>query len=212
MASVPEAMVDKTHLRRHYEVQRRALSENLRATAASTITSSLFALPEWQTAPMICGYVATRGEIDLSVVWETAIRAGKDYALPVTVTDAKDGQMIFRRLKAYTPHTLIPARFGILEPSDDCPATELGDFQNALILVPGLAFDNAGFRIGYGGGYYDRFLATLRDANISVTTVGLAFSVCRPPILPHESHDVAVEYIVDERRVIRTHGQSKNHR
>lgn len=205
-------MVDKTRLRRHYEAERGALSEKLRATAASAITASLFALPEWQTAPLICGYVATRGEIDLSPVWETAIRAGKDYALPVTVTGAKEGQMIFRRLKAYAPHTLIPARFGIWEPSRDCPTPELRDFQNALILVPGLAFDDTGFRIGYGGGYYDRFLATLRDASISATTVGLTFSSCRPSILPHESHDVAVEYIIDERRVIRTHGQSKEHR
>ena len=98
---------------------------------------------------------------------------------------------------------LSPGAYGILEP----PETELIAPDAAeLILVPGAAFDKAGYRLGYGGGYYDRFLADLRAASVSVTTVGLAFSRCRTPILPHEAFDLPVDCIIDERRVTFPHG------
>lgn len=139
-------------------------------------------------------------------VWEKAVSDGKDYALPVTVTDAREGRMIFRRLPGFCPHRLIPARFGILEPSEEHPALRPQDFADALILVPGLAFDDRGFRVGYGGGYYDRFLAELKQANVPVTTVGLVFAACHPSVLPDEHHDIPVDYVIDERRITPIHG------
>ena len=166
----------------------------------------LFSLPAWREAPLICGYMSMRSEIGMIPVWERAIAEGKGYALPVTLTGATEGRMIFRRMAGFTPHELSPARFGVYEPSDLCPALSTKDYANALILVPGLAFDDFGYRLGYGGGYYDRFLMNLQAAGADVTTVGLAFSVCRLTELPREAHDIPVHFIVDERRTTATHG------
>ena len=196
---------EKNHLRRRFAALRHSIPAAERAPAEAAIRDRLFALEAWREAPLICGYMATKGEPDLLPVWERAAAEGKGYALPVTVTDAKEGRMVFRCTEGYAPHGLIPARFGIPEPPDTCPTLSLADFAGALILVPGLAFDHDGYRIGYGGGYYDRFLADLRDARIPVTTVGLVFSLCRTPTLPRGEFDLPVDFILDERRATVLH-------
>ncbi len=197
---------DKASLRRRYAALRDALTPRERAAAEALIQKRLFSLPAWEKAPLVCGYTSVRGEMDMTPIWRRAADLGKGYALPVTVTHPREGHMVFRRTAGFTPHELIPARFGIPEPSAACPALSLQDFAGAVILVPGLAFDEDGFRIGYGGGYYDRFLAELRQSSIPVTTVGLLFSVCRATRLPRESHDIPVDHVLDERRVIQAHG------
>lgn len=201
-------MTDKQELRRHYAALRDGLSPAERANAEAAIRDFLFSLPAWASATLVCGYIATKSELDLSPVWEKAAFGGKDYALPVTVTDAKDGRMIFRRLHSYTPDVLRPARFGISEPPASCPELMPKHFESerVLMIVPGLAFDDRGYRLGYGGGYYDRYLAALFDMGLHPITVGLAFSACRPSLLPADPHDVPVDYVIDERKVIATHG------
>lgn len=198
-------MTDKVSLRRHFAALRDHLPPDIRTAAEAAIRDKLFSLPAWHDSPVVCGYTSMRSEISMLPVWERAHANGKDYALPVTVTTAKEGRMIFRRLPGFCPDRLIPARFGIREPSEECPTLKLPDFAGALILVPGLAFDDRGFRIGYGGGYYDRFLDGLTSAGTPITTVGLVFSVCRARILPRESHDRPVDIIIDERSVTDPH-------
>ena len=98
--------------------------------------------------------------------------------------------------------------YGLREPLESLPAFDpkTDGEKNVLCIVPAVVYDRRGYRIGYGGGYYDRFLTELRKARIPVTTVGLAFSACRTSILPHEPHDIPVDYILDERRITPTHG------
>ena len=200
--------LQKTELRHRFSALRNELAPAARAEAETAIREALFSLPVWKTADLICGYASMKGEIDLSPVWSRAISEGKEYALPVTVTDAREGRMIFRRLTEYAPEKLTCARFGVREPSSDCPTLTWEDYKSksTLVIVPALSFDDQGFRLGYGGGYYDRFLAALSEAGISVTAVGLVFSVCHTQVLPRETHDRPVDYIIDERRVIRPHG------
>ena len=197
---------DKTALRRRFSALRNGLTAEQRTAAEAAILARLFSLPAWREAPLVCGYVSVRGELDTDPIWRRAAAEGKAYALPVTVTGADEGRMIFRCTAGYAPDKLVSARFGLFEPSEDCPAPALSDFAGAVILVPGLAFDDGGYRIGYGGGYYDRFLAMLDAARIPVTTVGAVFSVCRPRELPRLSHDIPVDYVIDERRVTIPHG------
>ena len=118
--------------------------------------------------------------------------------------------MVFRALPNGDFDRLTPARFGIPEPDESCPALSHADLTNALILVPALAFDEAGYRLGWGGGYYDRFLDNLREADIPVATVGLVFSACRAELLPREDHDIPVHTVIDERRITHTHGAHSN--
>ena len=197
---------NKTPLRRRFADLRGSLLPDERTAAEAAIRDRLFSLSAWKDAHLVCGYVSMRSEPDMLPLWEHAASHGKAYALPVTVTDAREGRMIFRRTEDYAPHRLVAARFGIPEPSDQCPALGPKDLEGALILVPGLAFDDEGYRIGYGGGYYDRFLAELRHARVPVTTVGLAFAACRPTRLPRAPHDIPVDYVIDERRTTVTNG------
>ena len=201
-------MHDKKLLRSHYTALRDGIPALVRTTAEEEIRKQLFSLPIWKSATLICGYIPTKSELDLLPIWERAAKEGKDYALPVTVTGASEGRMIFRRLRSFSPDILSPARFGILEPPPSCPELTCEDFraENTLMILPGLAFDDNGFRIGYGGGYYDRYLSLLSEQGIRITTVGLAFSVCRAVSLSHDPHDKPVNYVIDERKVIDVHG------
>ncbi len=199
-------MADKAVLRRRFSALRNSLTPPERTAAEAAVLDRLFSLPAWNDAPLVCGYASARGELDLMPVWKRAVEQGKTYALPVTVSGTGQGRMVFRALSGFTPHELVPARFGISEPTEACPSLSLPDLSHALILVPALAFDRQGFRMGYGGGYYDRFLASLREAGIPVMTVGLVFSACFVSALPREPHDLPVDLIIDERRVTVPHG------
>lgn len=189
---------DKKTLRAHFSALRDGLRGEERIRAEATVRERLFALPLWREAPLICGYVSMRGELNTAPIWAQALREGKGYALPVTVTGTREGRMVFRRVGE--PHTtpMSAARFGISEPDDTCPTLSLRDFEGAILLVPALAFDREGYRLGYGGGYYDRFLASLREAHIHVTAVGLAFAHCRAEVLPREPFDMPVHLVIDE--------------
>ena len=197
---------DKAALRRRFTSLRDNLREDERSAAEAAIYARLFDLPAWKKAPLVCGYMSLGSELDMAPVWERAVSEGKSYGLPVTVTGAKEGRMIFRRTAGFTPDELIPARFGVREPSESCPALSLRELVGGLILVPGLAFDEEGYRIGYGGGYYDRFLSSLQAEGIRVTAVGLVFGICRAPLLPREPYDIPVDYVIDERRMTVIHG------
>ena len=201
---------DKITLRRAYGRLRDGLPQAERAAAETALYESLFSLPAWREASVVCGYISVRGELDTAPILRRAASEGKTVALPVTITDASEGRMIFRALPDGNFDRLIPARFGIPEPDEGCPAVSPADLSGALILVPALAFDHEGFRLGYGGGYYDRFLQELIEANIPVTTVGLAFSACVTESLPRNPYDIPVQIILDERRIITTHGEQSN--
>ena len=201
---------EKNTLRRHYKDLRDGLTQAERTAAEAAVYESLFSLPAWQEATVICGYMSVRGELNTTPVLRRAVAEGKTVALPVTITDAFEGRMVFRALPDGDFDRLTPARFGIPEPDEGCPAVSPADLSGALILVPALAFDHEGYRLGYGGGYYDRFLQGLLEENIPVITVGLAFSACVTEILPRNPYDIPVQIILDERRIITTHGEQSN--
>ena len=199
-------MTDKASLRRYFSDLRRGLTPDERHAAEAAMYEKLFSLPAWREAPVICGYISVRGELNTDPILQRATAEGKTVALPVTVTGAAEGRMVFRALPNGDFSRLTPARFGIPEPDESCPSLTGDGFTRALILIPALAFDENGYRLGYGGGYYDRFLSFLREAEIPHTTVGLAYSVCRAATLPRNAHDIPVHIILDERSTTIPHG------
>ena len=199
-------MTDKASLRRYFSDLRRGLTPDERHAAETAMYEKLFSLPAWREAPVICGYVSVRGELNTDPILRRAAAEGKTVALPVTVTGADEGRMVFRALPNGDFDRLTPARFGIPEPDESCPSLTGDGFTRALILIPALAFDENGYRLGYGGGYYDRFLSFLREAEIPHTAVGLTYAVCRATALPREAHDIPVHIILDERSTTIPHG------
>lgn len=198
---------EKALLREQYLSIRASISSEERAICTAAVLEKLFALPAWKNASLIYGYTSIRGEIDTFPIRERAAAEGKSFALPCTVTGADKGEMVFRLLPPDPTYPLIPKRFNISEPDESCPILPTDASAHGLMLLPGLAFDEEGYRIGYGGGYYDRFIQKATEAGVSLVTVALTFSALAAKKLPRESHDRPAHIIIDERRVRIPHGQ-----
>ncbi len=137
-------------------------------------------------ASVVAGYYPLHSEIDCLPLLAHLAARGWRSALPVVVTE--DGPLEFR---VWTPGApLTPGKFRIPEPSADAPVV-----QPAVVLVPLLAFDAAGHRLGYGRGYYDRTIAALRRSGI-VTAIGLAFDEQEVPQVPADGHDERLDWIL----------------
>ncbi|SLN73398.1 5-formyltetrahydrofolate cyclo-ligase [Oceanibacterium hippocampi] len=155
------------------------------AEAAARNFMAAIAIPPGTVVSVFSSF---RGELDTGPLRDALLAAGAVVALPVVV--APQAPLVFRR---WSPETgMMPGRWGILEPPPSAP-----EVIPAIVVLPLLAFDPAGHRLGYGGGFYDRTLEHLR-ATAPVMAVGLAYSAQMFPALPAESHDIALDCIVTE--------------
>ncbi len=144
-----------------------------------------------QTPAVVAGYLPIRDEIDPAAAMAGFAARGARLCLPVVV--GKDAPLAFR---LWTPGAATGVgAFGVEIPLDDLPATP------DLVIAPLLAFDRAGFRLGYGGGFYDRTLADLR-ARGAVLAVGLAYSAQECAAVPRDDTDARLDMIVTEEEVI----------
>lgn len=134
---------------------------------------------------IIAGYHAHRDEADPALLLEALTQAGVHVAFP-RVT-AKDAALEFHCVP--NGEILRPGAFGIREPLEHWPRVTPG-----ILLVPLLTYDDQGYRLGYGGGYYDRTLATLSGAR----AIGIAYAGQRMDFLPHDAHDYRLHAILTE--------------
>ena len=199
---------EKALLRKRYLDLRASLDPKDRQAWSAVTYEHLFALPQWKAASVVCGYISIREEIDTSPILTKAWQQGKVVALPCTVTGVKEGQMVFRSLPSHGLSSLNTGRFGVPEPPEDCPELTLEQLQGSLMLLPGLAFDQEGYRIGYGGGYYDRFLEKALQNKANVLLVALAFSAFITERLPNAPHDFPAHILITEKGVHFIHGQT----
>ena len=152
------------------------------------IIASLLSLGCIQDAACVMAYSATGGEPDLSGFIQACIDAGKCVALPCV---GKKGEMIAAE---YHPNAkTVCNRYGILEPVAGGTVPQ----QPGVVIVPGLAFDTGCRRIGFGGGYYDRFLVQ-RDA----VKIGVCFDTQIVKHIKADVHDVPMDIVVTEKRMI----------
>ena len=180
----------KADLRATALAKRDALSDEQRTAAAQAMAKR--ALP-FEIAPgtVISGYSPIRNEIDPAPLLRKLAEQGAKLALPVVLARGKS--LVFR---AWSPNDrLMLGPLGIPEPS---PAA--AEVIPDIMLVPLAAFDREGHRIGYGAGHYDFTLAHLRKAKV-ITAVGTAFSVQEIKAVPALPHDVALDYVLTEKKV-----------
>ncbi len=189
--SQTDAVARKRELRRHYRAIRRSLSLEERSAAEAIICEQLCSLPCFGEAKTILAYYPIGDEPNLLPVLEEAFLLGKQVAFPVC--DPATSTMVFRIVPSLS--ALRVGAHGIPEPCDDCPV--LSDFSGALCIVPALAFDLCGYRIGYGKGYYDRFLE-----KVAVKTIGATYHALMTEALPHEPTDRAVSILMTERGIL----------
>lgn len=181
---------EKKRLRAEIRAALEAWHEEELAQSDREIAARVLALPEFQAAPRVFAYYSVSPEPDTHAVIAAALEQGKTVALPVT--EGK-GVMHFSQPDA----VLVAGRYGIPEPDAAIPrmVPQPGD----LLLVPAMAFDRAGFRLGRGGGYYDRYLA-----DTVCCTVGLTRGAFLYEMLPRTWNDLPVSIVISEKEVLRT--------
>lgn len=175
--------MDKAALRRQIREQKRAMTEE-QINAASARLGELFAATEqYRNAKTIYGYLPYNQEVRTVPMLEQALKDGKRVAVPKVYGE----EMKFIYM---TDLTQIEKGYaGIPEPVADAP---VADDPAALVLMPGLAFTKSGDRMGYGGGFYDKFLA----AEPSHPTVALCYGFQMVDQLPTEQYDIPVDLVL----------------
>jgi 5-formyltetrahydrofolate cyclo-ligase len=193
--------------------QRAALSESERRARSDAASARLGALPELQAlgGRTIGGYVAivAKGEIDPSAALANAAARGATVALPRVAAASP-----LLHFHAVGEAPLVPGRFGLLEPAAAAPEVALDDLD--VVIVPGLAFDSEGRRLGFGGGYYDgAFRSAAADAGASgagerrAALIGLCYDFQIVARCPADADDVPVDLVVTDARVLRTAGAKR---
>ena len=183
-------MNEKPTLRRQFVAKRDAMTASERNRMTAALIANLTALPPYRTARSVLATMAIGSEWDTRAFVARARADGKRIVLP-RITPPP------RRLELHEvadDRDLVPGVWDIPEPDPGrCPAVELKDVD--LALVPAIAVDRAGYRLGYGAGYFDRLLAGRAATPFCVVALPAQFIVAS---LPHEEHDVPVDLVVSE--------------
>lgn len=170
--------------------QRAAIPAGMRAQQSAEIVARFLTHAAYQTAHTVFCYCATAGEIDTKAILLDALRQGKRLCVPRC---GAKGVMTAHLIASFA--ALTPGTYGILEPDADCPLVPPEEIS--LCVVPCLCTDPLGYRLGYGGGYYDRFLAQTP----AVRAVLCAQQRLLTQPLPREDTDLPCDLIFTERQV-----------
>lgn len=185
-------MTSKTALRAEALARRNALSPDVRAAASAAIAASAAAILARLAPRRIAAYLPIGSEVDPTALVDAARAGGAEVGFPAVVDHAT---LAFRRHLPGEP--LVPGPFRTRAPADDAPPL-LPD----LVVLPLVAFDRTGARLGYGRGFYDRAVAALTMAGRRPVLLGLAFAVQEVDKIPHEPHDRHLDFIVTERETL----------
>ena len=175
--------MDKQTLRRIMREKKRSMTEDEIERQSRVLAELLFSHPAYKEAARIFGYLSYNQEVRTLPVLERALHDGKRVAVPKVY----GREMKFLWLDDLT--AIAPGAYNIPEPIADTPEAE---DETALVLMPGLAFDPQGHRCGYGGGFYDQFLA----AHPLHPTLALCYDFQLLPQIPTESHDLPVDFVI----------------
>lgn len=184
----------KMRLRAEYRAKRTALSPEEKEQRDEQIAATVRALWQYRDNDLLLVYVSTPIEVGTRQIITRALEDGKTVAVPRCVPNTR--HMDFYRIRSLDE--LEPGCFGVLEPK---PSEEnlVEDYSKGLCIIPAFCYDFSGYRLGYGKGYYDRFLARFGGQMI-----GICYSDCIRHRLPHGRFDRAVELIVTEKYIRRT--------
>ena len=178
----------KAELRKQVLQEMKAISQEQKQFIDQTLTERLLQHLFYQEAKTIATYLSFPHEFQTHELIEQALRDGKKVLIPKTYPK---GRMDF---VVYDPQQLVKTSFGLLEPQGDLEVVDASQID--LIHVPGLAFTTEGYRIGYGGGYYDRYLEHFTGHTLST------IYPCQIQDFSPENHDIPVqEVLIDERNL-----------
>lgn len=186
-------MTEKAELRARLREIRASISEAEAACQARMAAEWVTEWPVYRRAERVLLYLPLPGELDTAALLDYTLAEGKQLLVPRCEAGGK-----MQAVPVEDWRSLIPGRLGLREPAKTLPAADPKGID--LALVPGVAFDLSGRRLGYGKGYFDRFLP-----RTGATVAGVAYVEQILASLPAEAHDVRVEYLVTARGVLPAH-------
>lgn len=191
---------NKVRLREKALFRREKLPEEYRNISSGQIFGRVCELTEYQESDSILCYVSFGSEVETKNFLDRALRDGKKVYAPRVISR---GVMHFY---LYEPERLVRGRWGIEEPPEDpskiFPEGKIEDETACLVIVPGSVFDLRCGRIGYNGGFYDRFLS--QNPALILRTCAVAFDTQIVTEVPQEEHDVRPARVITEKRMIKT--------
>lgn len=183
----------KNALRKSFSERRSAIDREYKNKLDSKIINRFMSLASYRYADTILLYYPVKGEIDVRPIISASLASGKRVALPRC--EDKGSVMNFHYINS--PEELEIGRFGLMEPSLQSemfePEKQVGQ---CVVVIPALAYDKRGYRIGYGKGFYDRYFSTY-----GISRVGLIYSQFLVNELPHGKYDISVDILVSEKEV-----------
>lgn len=188
----------KSELRKEIKHQRKLIQN--KDFLDETIVNQLLNSSYYKSSNTILSYASLDDEICTDKLINNALSDGKTVALPYCCDN--EGHMLFYIIKSMDD--LVSGSFGVREPNID-KCKQLNNFDNALIIVPGLCFSQNGNRLGYGKGYYDRFLQ-----NNSLISIGLCYNSFIKNDVPTDKYDIPVDFIISEKRIYSCKNGGKN--
>ena len=179
----------KARVRARYRAVREAKTAEEAREGSAALCRRLAGWDLVQRARRVMAYIAFRNELDLAALFE--MRPAIEWIVPRVVA-ARDGgprdSGPAMALHPYDPARLVRHRFGMLEPAPDLPTVEPATLD--VVLVPGVAFDRQGGRMGFGGGFYDGFLPTT-----NALRVGITYDDCLIDAVPCDAHDQRMDWV-----------------
>lgn len=196
-------MQAKRELRKEVLQRRDALSAFERASASEAVCVKVMQSTAYCKAKNILCFYPYGSELDTTLLMKQALSDGKQLYLPKVVGD----DMVF--FQVHDLSDVMKGYKGILEPMGDTDIFEGIKAPETLMIMPGVCFDKTGCRIGYGKGFYDRFLAALRqEGRRNMQTMAVLFScqLLEEGEIPKEAHDITPDYLVTETECITIRG------
>lgn len=182
----------KKTLRAKYKQLRMEMSEEYKNSLDECIFNKLISTDAYKNCNILLTYVSTSIEVDTFRLIRHALSDGKTVAVPRCVNGTRD--MIFYIINDVSQ--LEPGAFSVLEPVPE-RCEELKEFKGAVCIVPALAYDMEGYRLGYGKGYYDRFLSS----HPGMYNIGIEYCSCTASKLLRGHFDVASDMLVTEKYI-----------
>ena len=194
---MPIIRVEKNKLREKYSALRNAVNESFKAELDAKLCTRLMSTVSYRFSDTVLLYSPIKSEVDITSVALAAIRSGKRIAYPRCHDDYT---VSFHYVDSI--NDLKPGKYDIPEPDGDLPVFEHDSVtkkENCICLIPALLFDREGYRVGYGKGFYDRFLADFKGIKIGVAHSGFVTER-----VPRGKFDRKVDMIVTDKEVILT--------
>ncbi|MCR5653741.1 MAG: 5-formyltetrahydrofolate cyclo-ligase [Ruminococcus sp.] len=186
------SLKNKSEIRSHYKTVRQNIPLDTKSEMDGRIAELFFGLSEYRECSALLAFVSKSTEVDTERIIRQAFSDGKTVAVPRC--DVKTNTMRFFEIRSFLD--LETGCYGISEPKKNYP--ELRSFDDSVCIVPGLVYDKERFRVGFGGGYYDRFLS-----EYSGVSVGVCYSSCIERILPKDEFDRPVDILITDTTIFR---------